>query len=73
MTGDDTGDELVELQRFGDVATAELAAAVVRGSGIHAVVFAADAGGWAPHLGAAGRRRLGYRSYSRPRNLSIGT
>ena len=51
-------DQLVELTRFPMRLNAELAVNDLELHGISAIVFGADAEGWAPHLGAAQGNRV---------------
>ncbi len=51
-------DALVELTRFPVTLQAELAVSSLERHGIRATLYAADAGGWAPHLGLAQGNRV---------------
>jgi len=69
------GDELIELTRFSMRLDAELAVNDLQLHGIRATLFAADAEGWAPHLGMAQGNRVmvAHRDVRRAAEVIAGT
>ncbi|MGH3519997.1 MAG: putative signal transducing protein [Haloechinothrix sp.] len=57
-TSETSADDVVELVRLPDRVEAERVLQDLEAAGVRAVLFPADAGGWAPHLGSAQGHRV---------------